>query len=173
VGEAAAESGDRLFCVGNPSNVDLEELWGASGETEFEPPTWHTSAGSCQGYLDLAAQTAQHEQSQRGRAPTRGEQKRAHGTEAVDAERGGMLMHSCWTYWGHSGAQLARHGIRVYLLVCTLRTVPRTCVLHSLHTCRCAALQRERASGWAALCVGRPYRDAPRPKDTPLAYGDT
>jgi len=69
----AVEIGDRLFCVGNPSNVDLESI--DHGEIEFEPPTWHTSFGRCEGSKAEGPTTA-------------------------------TLQHSCWTYWGHSGAPI-------------------------------------------------------------------
>lgn len=106
IGERSVAEGERLFCVGNPSSIDLETLSGAGGEIEFEPPTWHASAGSCLGYLSPDAQQAQLEQAARGRTPTRGEKKRAHEAPAAGAEEGGYLQHSCWTYWGHSGAPL-------------------------------------------------------------------
>ena len=104
VGDAPVEKGGQLFCVGNPSNVDLESLH--EGGIEFEPPTWHASVGECEGYQDLDVAADAHQQSQRGRAPTRGEKKRLQEALPVSAEAGGYLMHSCWTYWGHSGAPL-------------------------------------------------------------------
>ena len=63
-------SNARLFCVGNPSNVDLEAQ--RRGKISFSPPTWHASVGACVGYLNPEAQRAQYEQAGRGRAPTRG-----------------------------------------------------------------------------------------------------
>jgi hypothetical protein len=100
----ACRQGDRLFSIGNPSNVNLESN---RGKVHFEPPTWHASVGACQGYMDLEAQRALAEQSDRGRAPTRGEKKRVSEAPAQREETdGGYLRHSCWTYWGHSGAPL-------------------------------------------------------------------
>jgi len=72
VAHTAVTSGARLFCVGNPSSINLEST--SESSNEFEPPTWHTSVGTCQGYMA--------------------------------ARNGGRLQHSCWTYWGHSGAPL-------------------------------------------------------------------
>lgn len=102
VATKSAELGDSLFCVGNPSNVDLEDLKG--GGLEFEPPTWHTSVGRCLGYVDPDLQREADAQRGRGRAPTRGERKR--DAAPVGSGSGGYLQHSCWTYWGHSGAPL-------------------------------------------------------------------
>ena len=48
----AAVQGSQLFCVGNPSRVDLESLRG--DDIEFEPPVWHTSVGQCEGYMTAA-----------------------------------------------------------------------------------------------------------------------
>ena len=104
VAEEPASLGEELFCVGNPSNVDLESL--SEGGIEFEPPTWHTSVGKCEGYLDPDVQAARATQQARGRAPTRGELKSVVEAPTVDAEQGTYLQHSCWTYWGHSGAPL-------------------------------------------------------------------
>ena len=53
--------GSRLFCVGNPSNIDLQSLAG-DDEIEFEPPTWHTSVGHCQGYVDPEVQAERETQ---------------------------------------------------------------------------------------------------------------
>lgn len=100
----AVELGGRLFCVGNPSNVNLESL--RKGRIEFEPPCWHVSVGRCEGYVDPAIQAAKDMQAARGRAPTRGELKMIREAAPVTAEAGGYLQHSCWTYWGHSGAPL-------------------------------------------------------------------
>lgn len=91
---------------GNPSGVepfeprrtstntgtDLESA--EAGATEFEPPTWHASAGRCEGYLGQA------------RGAARGE------------GAGPLLQHSCWTYWGHSGAPLFDERGRVAGLHC-------------------------------------------------------
>ena len=99
VADSACEKGGRLFCVGNPSNVDLESL--SQGSISFEPPTWHTSVGQCEGYLPAEAHAAREEQDSRGRAPTRGELRKVAEAGAVSAETGTFLLHSCWTYWGH------------------------------------------------------------------------
>ena len=104
VAEEAVALGGRLFCVGNPSNVDLESL--SEGGIEFEPPTWHTSVGRCEGYMDPEVQAARDAQKARGRAPTRGELKSVADAAPVSAVAGSYLQHSCWTYWGHSGAPL-------------------------------------------------------------------
>merc|ERR1719482_925745 len=42
----------------------------------------------------------------RGRPPTRGEVKQLSEAVAVSADVGTTLQHTCWTYWGHSGAPL-------------------------------------------------------------------
>ena len=100
------ELGMPLFCIGNPSTIDLESLKGSGSSTEFEPPTWHTSVGCCEGYVAPATQAARDAQSARGRPPTRGELKLVAEAAAVASDEGGYLQHSCWTYWGHSGAPL-------------------------------------------------------------------
>jgi len=102
-GEAVAK-GSQLFCIGNPSNVDLESH--EEEDLELDPPTWHTSVGTCEGYLDPSVHMATVEQDVHGRPPTRGEWKAARKAEPVNAEVGAFLLHSCWTYWGHSGALL-------------------------------------------------------------------
>ena len=84
--------------------MDLENLEG--GESEFEPPTWHTSVGSCLGYVNPDIQEEMDAQRERGRAPTRGERERLQNAAPIKSESGGYLQHSCWTYWGHSGAPL-------------------------------------------------------------------
>lgn len=99
------ELGDRLFCVGNPSSVDLESLKDGSG-IEFDPPTWHASVGLCSGYESPSTAAARDAQAARGRAPTRGERKLVAEAQPVGAVEGTALQHSCWTYWGHSGAPL-------------------------------------------------------------------
>jgi hypothetical protein len=104
VSTTPAELGARIFCIGNPSNVDLESLNG--GDSEFEPPTWHASVGECLGYVDPEIQTLVDAQRERGRAPTRGELARISNPEPVGSTKGGYLQHSCWTYWGHSGAPI-------------------------------------------------------------------
>ena len=98
------ELGARIFCIGNPSNVDLESLNG--GDCEFEPPTWHASVGECLGYVDPKIRSLLDAQRERGRAPTRGEVAQTSNPEPVGSAAGGYLQHSCWTYWGHSGAPI-------------------------------------------------------------------
>jgi hypothetical protein len=109
--------GEKLFCVGNPSNVDLESL--VEGSIEFEPATWHASVGKCEGYMDPAVQAARDAQQARGRAPTRGELKSVLDAPPVDATEGTYMQHSCWTYWGHSGAPLFNDEGRVAGLHCS------------------------------------------------------
>ena len=116
VSDTAAALGDRLFCIGNPSNVDLESL--RRGCIDFEPPTWHASVGCCEGYTDPSVQAARDAQRARGRAPTRGELQRVIEAAPVAAEEGLYLQHSCWTYWGHSGAPLFDERGRVVGLHC-------------------------------------------------------
>lgn len=84
VASTRAKAGKQLFCIGNPSNVDLESA--RKGKLDFTPPAWHASVGQCQGYR-----------------PTPGG---ALCGESVNLEQDGFLLHSCWTYWGHSGAPL-------------------------------------------------------------------
>jgi len=99
--------GTRLFCIGNPSSIDLESC--TQGTIEFEPPCWHLSAGHCINYLDPAVNIESRIQSDRGRAPTRGELKKLQTLAAIpftNSKKGVFIEHSCWTYWGHSGAPL-------------------------------------------------------------------
>uniref|UniRef100_A0A6U6CCM1 Serine protease n=1 Tax=Odontella aurita TaxID=265563 RepID=A0A6U6CCM1_9STRA len=116
IANKAVSLGDSLFCVGNPSNVDLESL--TQGGIEFEPPTWHTSVGKCEGYLDPVVEKARAMQQARGRPPTRGELKSVMEAVPVDAQKGTCLQHSCWTYWGHSGAPLFNEDGQVCSLHC-------------------------------------------------------
>jgi len=130
IAEDACEAGERLFCIGNPSNVDMESCSRGSGgegstststtrgSIEFEPPTFHTSVGTCVGYKNIVAQRKQWEQAGRGRAPTRGELKTVAEAKPAGAQEGGFLQHSCWTYWGHSGAPLFDGQGRVMGLHC-------------------------------------------------------
>ena len=101
--DEAVSFGERLFCIGNPSNVDLESL--TEGGTEFEPPTWHASVGRCEGYLDTAVQAE-------------GESEAGENSATVCVQTGTYLQHSCWTYWGHSGAPLFNEQGRVSGLHC-------------------------------------------------------
>eukprot|EP01043_Picozoa_sp_COSAG02_P059461 COSAG02_NODE_7586_length_2947_cov_2.376404_2_plen_486_part_00 len=117
VAETPVALGEKLFCVGNPSNVDLESL--AQGSIEFEPATWHASVGKCEGYIDPTVQAARDAQQARGRAPTRGELKSILEAPPVDATEGTYMQHSCWTYWGHSGAPLFNEEGQVTGLHCS------------------------------------------------------
>eukprot|EP00938_MAST-03A_sp_MAST-3A-sp1_P007270 g7270.t1 len=64
---------ESLFCVGNPSDINLESSR-PDEKNEFDPPVWHASVGTYKG---------------------------------VTRKKGlGEIMHTCWTYWGHSGAPL-------------------------------------------------------------------
>ena len=88
--------------------------------------------------------------AQRGRPPTRGELKQAHETEPVDADTGGMLLHSCWTYWGHSGAPLFNERGEVVGLHCAWDD--RTGMRHGqklqpLHAVIRAALKADGSAG--------------------------
>jgi hypothetical protein len=67
---SSLQKSDQLFCVGNPSCIDLESS-SSSATVEFTPATWHTSVG-----------------------------------QVVSSVVGELMTHSCWTYWGHSGAPL-------------------------------------------------------------------
>ena len=99
--------GTRFFCIGNPSSIDLESC--TQGTIEFEPPCWHLSAGHCINYLDPAVSIESKIQSDRGRAPTRGELKKLQELAAIpftNRKEAVFIEHSCWTYWGHSGAPL-------------------------------------------------------------------
>ena len=111
------ERGGRLFCVGNPSNVDLEKI--GHGRIEFDPPTWHGSEGTCMGYEDATSAALRESMASRGRPPTRGELKQVAEACAVDAAAGTTLMHTCWTYWGHSGAPLIDASGKVCGLHCS------------------------------------------------------
>ena len=64
------------MCVGNPGAFDLEQGDGTDS-TEFDPPVFHTSAGTI---VNVSA--------------------------SYVAKGLGALRHSAWTYWGHSGAPL-------------------------------------------------------------------
>ena len=71
--EMPLSHGKRVFCVGNPSNVDLESI--NMGHIEFHPPAWHCSVGRTQD-------------------------------GGIRNSCNNSIYHSCWTYWGHSGAPL-------------------------------------------------------------------
>lgn len=63
--------------------------WFTSDKNEFTPATWHSSVG---------------------RVQTSKEGERGAGT---------LLRHSCWTYWGHSGAPLFNRSGEVVGLHCS------------------------------------------------------
>lgn len=69
--------GSRLVCVGHPGSEDLEAAE-AGVKTGYD--VLHLSTGSFKGY--------------------------AEGQDLQDNSDIGALMHTCWTYWGHSGAPL-------------------------------------------------------------------
>ncbi|KAH6855857.1 trypsin-like cysteine/serine peptidase domain-containing protein [Chaetomium sp. MPI-CAGE-AT-0009] len=69
--------GTKLVCVGQPGSEDLE-CEEAGVETGYE--VLCVSEGTFRGYAD--------------------------GQDVQDNEEIGALMHTCWTYWGHSGAPL-------------------------------------------------------------------
>lgn len=77
--DADARRGHKIVAVGNPFNYDLES--DGEPEIEFDPPIFHTSAGSVTRYLD-------------------GDRNR------TESDGLGRLVHSAWTYWGHSGCPL-------------------------------------------------------------------
>ncbi|GKT49858.1 uncharacterized protein ColSpa_10039 [Colletotrichum spaethianum] len=67
----------RLICVGHPGSEDLEA---ASPGTRTDYDVLHLSTGTFRGC--------------------------AEGQDLQDNSEIGALMHTCWTYWGHSGAPL-------------------------------------------------------------------
>lgn len=77
VAEAMPAANARLVCVGHPGSEDLET----------------SQPGVETGYDTLVLSTGLF----RGLAE---------GQDVQDNEEIGALMHSCWTYWGHSGAPL-------------------------------------------------------------------
>mmetsp|Transcript_29764 Transcript_29764/g.38380 ORF Transcript_29764/g.38380 Transcript_29764/m.38380 type:complete len:461 (+) Transcript_29764:52-1434(+) len=117
------QSGEDLFCIGNPSNIDLESLSSKNKKLEFEPPTWHTSIGKCQGFYQLGMQKClitnynHHDDkdiknSQRKTITKmktnkiQGRNKTIKPNIIIQKENAEYIEHSCWTYWGHSGAPL-------------------------------------------------------------------
>merc|ERR1719460_2721190 len=90
---AAAE----LFCIGNPSNIDLEAL--SARRIEFTPATWHLSAGACEGYESAGTHALREAIAARGRPPTRGELQQVATAASVGPDDGVSLRHTCWTYW--------------------------------------------------------------------------
>jgi hypothetical protein len=190
VASSAAASGERLFCVGNPSNVDLESL--GKGSIEFEPPAWHASVGQCQGYESRSTHAARDAQAARGRPPTRGELKQVLEAQPVGDTEGLTLMHSCWTYWGHSGAPLfnehgqvcglhsswdshsgMRHGVRLEHLTKALRVARQESPTESDKK-RTAATGSAAGSGAKSKRKNPPQKEAKRLKTDPLSddFGD-
>lgn len=75
----------QLFCIGHPGSEDLET------STPNTPTNYDTLVVSTGTFRGLAA-----------------------GQDVQDNSEIGALKHSCWTYWGHSGAPLVqRKGGRV------------------------------------------------------------
>ncbi|KAF6829303.1 flavin-binding monooxygenase-like protein [Colletotrichum musicola] len=75
--EVPAQLGSRLICVGHPGSEDLEAAE-AGIKTGYN--VLHLSTGIFKGC--------------------------AEGQDPQDNSEIGALMHTCWTYWGHSGAPL-------------------------------------------------------------------
>ena len=84
-----------LFCIGNPSSIDLESLSKSNQTVNFSPATWHTSVGHL---IDTHSSSSL--------SPTSSSSSR-------------LLSHSCWTYWGHSGAPLFNEEGAVVSLHCS------------------------------------------------------
>ncbi|KAK3293161.1 trypsin-like cysteine/serine peptidase domain-containing protein [Chaetomium fimeti] len=80
--------GTKLVCIGQPGSEDLE-CEEAGVETGYE--VLCASEGRFEGYAD--------------------------GQDVQDNEEIGALMHSCWTYWGHSGAPLVQRTAQGEVLV--------------------------------------------------------
>lgn len=77
-----ARANTRVVCIGNPFDVDLECPEGETPRPMGFTPFW-VSAGVLQGRLLT-------------------------WKESAAKENLGRQRHSCWTYWGHSGAPLLR-----------------------------------------------------------------
>ena len=77
IADRAPALGAKLVCIGQPGSEDLE-CEEAGVETGYEVVC--VSEGRFRGYAD--------------------------GQDVQDNEEIGALMHTCWTYWGHSGAPL-------------------------------------------------------------------
>lgn len=83
--------------------MDLESP--GTGSTDFKPATFHTSVGRCQGHLRQAACAA--EDSPTATRLGRDSDESTPEEAAADGEQdASYMLHSCWTYWGHSGAPL-------------------------------------------------------------------
>ncbi|KAK4121011.1 trypsin-like serine protease [Parathielavia appendiculata] len=84
IADRSPKVGTKLVCIGQPGSEDLEcEETGV--ETGYE--VLCVSEGTFRGYAD--------------------------GQDVQDNEEIGALMHSCWTYWGHSGAPLVERTARM------------------------------------------------------------
>lgn len=84
IADRAPRVGTKLVCIGQPGSEDLE-CEEAGVETGYE--VLCVSVGQFRGY--------------------------AEGQDVQDNEEIGALMHSCWTYWGHSGAPLVERIARM------------------------------------------------------------
>lgn len=85
VATETAEKGTKIFCIGNPCNEDLEhEKKGI--KTNYLP--FFISFGKVQDYT----------------------KDRIYGKVKSGL---GPLIHSCWTYWGHSGAPILNYDGKV------------------------------------------------------------
>lgn len=83
---AEPKLGEPLLCIGNPCNIDLESS--NEEELDLQPKVWHASLGQW-----------------KGRVPKVEPNDKA--TDKWDEEDTlGPISHTCWTYWGHSGAPL-------------------------------------------------------------------
>ena len=83
IADRSPKVGTKLVCIGQPGSEDLE-CEEAGVETGYE--VLCVSEGTFGGYAD--------------------------GQDVQDNEEIGALMHSCWTYWGHSGAPLVERTAR-------------------------------------------------------------
>jgi hypothetical protein len=115
-----------LLCIGNPSCIDLESLSprGNSKTLDFTPPTWHTSVGQLQ-----SAGRGLDQSPDLDELAGDGDDDDDDGDDGDDDDGGGsggggggdgprLLTHTCWTYWGHSGAPLFSAGGAVVGLHC-------------------------------------------------------
>ncbi|KAK1989183.1 trypsin-like cysteine/serine peptidase domain-containing protein [Colletotrichum cereale] len=97
----------RLVCVGHPGSEDLEAAE-SGAETGYD--VLHLSTGAFRGC--------------------------AEGQDPQDNSEIGALMHTCWTYWGHSGAPLLER---------------RTGMLVGLHSSWDAETGMRRGVAWEAI----------------------
>jgi hypothetical protein len=80
IGSTLPNIRDKLFCIGNPANEDLENPKG--GKLDFHP--FNVSHGSLRKICKDVIY---------------GDLKKSIGP----------LGHDCWTYWGHSGSPIFNH----------------------------------------------------------------